>query len=173
CTAVVRVTPRLSFVGVHLFAHWLQEKGAFGPGVNQPPQDIQTEKDAPPGEDFALGHHPPQTLLRRFQALFFAPLFGIKTLTGFDTHEHPLPTLVGRGYHSSTLLQFLGQLERVEAAPALLPALVPVQPAPITYVDGHMIAYWSRLSMHKGKITMLGRIMAGSQHVIPPAHAAH
>ena len=33
-------------------------------------------------------------------------------------------------------------------------------------VDGHMIAYWSRRSMHKGKITMLGRIMAGSQAVI-------
>ena len=29
-----------------------------------------------------------------------------------------------------------------------------------------MIAYWSRVSMHKGKITMLGRIMAGSQAVI-------
>jgi len=34
------------------------------------------------------------------------------------------------------------------------------------YVDGHMMAYWSRLPMHKGKITMLGRIMAGSQAVI-------
>jgi hypothetical protein len=29
-----------------------------------------------------------------------------------------------------------------------------------------MIAYWSRMPMHKGKITMLGRIMAGSQAVI-------
>jgi hypothetical protein len=29
-----------------------------------------------------------------------------------------------------------------------------------------MVAYWSRMSMHKGKITMLGRIMAGSQAVI-------
>jgi len=29
-----------------------------------------------------------------------------------------------------------------------------------------MRAYWSRQSMHKGKITMLGRIMAGSQAVI-------
>jgi hypothetical protein len=170
CTAVVRVTPRLSFVGVHLFAHWLEQQGAFGPVVNQLQQAIQTYKDAHPEEDFALLHHRQQTLLRRFQALFFVPLFGIKTLTGFDTHEHPLPTLVGRGYHSSTLLQFLGQLERVEAAPALLPALVPVQPAPITYVDGHMIASWSRLSMHKGKITMLGRIMGGSQAVI--AHDA-
>src|SRR6266705_6846324 len=37
-------------------------------------------------------------------------------------------------------------------------------------VDGPMRAYWSRLSMHKGTITMLGRIMAGSQAVI--AHDA-
>jgi hypothetical protein len=170
CTAVVRGTPRLLFVGVHLFAHWLEQQGAFGPVVNQLQPAIQTYKDAHPEEDFALVHPRQQTLLRRFQALFFAPLFGIKTLTGFATHEHPLPTLVGRGYHSSTLLQFLGQLERVEAAPALLPALVPVQPAPITYVDGHRIAYWSRLSMPQGKITMRGRLMAGSQAVI--AHDA-
>jgi hypothetical protein len=36
----------------------------------------------------------------------------------------------------------------------------------MAYVDGHMIAYWSRVPMHKGKMTMLGRIMAGSQAVI-------
>ena len=33
-------------------------------------------------------------------------------------------------------------------------------------VDGHMIASWSRRAMHKGKITMRGRIMAGSQAVM-------
>jgi hypothetical protein len=119
--------------------------------------------------------------LRRFQALFFAPLLGIDRLTAFDTQEHPLATLLGRGYHHSTLSQFLGQLERVDAAEVLLPALLPAQTgsssqeqmprsvlrgSACTYVDGHMIAYWSRLSMHKGKITMLGRIMAGSQAVI-------
>ena len=38
--------------------------------------------------------------------------------------------------------------------------------APILYVDGHMVVYWSRQSMHEGKITLLGRIMAGSQAVI-------
>jgi len=36
-----------------------------------------------------------------------------------------------------------------------------------------MIAYWSRVSMHKGKITMLGRIMAGSQAVIAHNEAGH
>jgi len=168
--AVVQVTPHLSCVGVHLLAHWLDQHDAFGPVVAQLRQAIAAHKRTQPDDDFALLHHREQTLRRRFQALFFAPLLGIETLTGFETHEPPLQTLLGRGYHSSALSQFLGQLERIAAAEALLPALVPDTVGQVTYVDGHMIAYWSRRSMHKGKITMLGRIMAGSQAVI--AHNA-
>ena len=163
---VVQVTPRLSFVGVHLFAHWLDQQDAFGPVVNQLQQAIEAHKRAHLDDDFALLHHREQTLRRRFQALFCAPLLGIETLTAFDTHEHPLPTLLGRGYQSATLRQFLGQLERIDAAEALMPVLVPQQVGQIAYVDGHMIAYWSRVPMHKGKMTMLGRIMAGSQAII-------
>src|SRR5262249_59998515 len=33
---VVRVTPHLSFVGLHLFAHWLHQQEAFSPLVPQP-----------------------------------------------------------------------------------------------------------------------------------------
>jgi hypothetical protein len=95
-----------------------------------------------------------------------APLLGIAHLSEFDTHEHPLETVIGRSYQSSTLSQFLGHLERIEAAATLMPLLLPSTTAEITYVDGHMTPYWSRLSMHKGKITMLGRIMAGSQALI-------
>ena len=163
---LVQVTPRLSFVGVHLFAHGLDHHETLGPVVAQLTQAVEAHKHTHPGDDFALLHHRESTLVRRFQALFFAPLFGIDRLTAFDTHEHPLATLLGRGYHSATLRQFLGQLERMGAAEALLPALAPAQTGPITYVDGHMIASWSRMSMHKGKITMLGRIMAGSQAVM-------
>ena len=36
-----------------------------------------------------------------------------------------------------------------------------------------MIAYWARVPMHKGKITMRGRIMAGSQAVIAHNEAGH
>ena len=171
--AVVRVTPHLSFVGVHLVAHWLDQQEAFGPVVAQLQQAIEAYKLTHPDDDLALLHHREQTLLRRFQALFFAPLLGIDRLTGFDTHEHPLPTLLGWGYHSSTLRQFLGQLERVGAAEALLPTLVADKTGQMAYVDGHMIAYWSRASMHKGKITMLGRIMAGSQAVITHSDTGH
>lgn len=163
---IIRVTPRLSFVGVHLLAHWLAQHAMFDPVVVQLQQAITTHRQSHPGEDFALLHHREATLRRRFAALFFAPLFGIECLTQFDTQEHPLPTLLGQGYHSSTLSQFLGQLERVGAAEVLMSVLVPAQPSALAYVDGHMIAYWSRLPMHKGKITMVGRIMAGSQAVI-------
>src|SRR5712692_4161338 len=169
--AVAQVTPHLSCVGVHLFAHWLDQQNGLVPVVAGLKQAIEAYEHTHPDDDFALLHHRAQTLLRRFQALFFAPLLGIETLTGFDTHEHPLPTLLGRGYHSATLSQFLGQLERVNAAEALLPALLQDKAVQITYVDGHMIAYWSRVPMHKGKITMLGRIMAGSQAVIAHSEA--
>ena len=79
-----------------------------------------------------------------FRRCFLRPCWVSTASAAFDTHEHPLPTLLGRGYHSSTLSQFLGQLERVDAAEALMPALVPAQAGQIIYVDGHMIAYWSR-----------------------------
>ena len=164
--AVVQVTPHLSYIGVHLFAHWLDQQESFTPVVARLTQAIEAYKPTHPDDDFALLHHREQTLVRRLQALFFAPLLGIEPLTSFDTHEHPLQTLLGCGYHRTTLTQFLGQLERIDAAEALMPALVPDTAGQITYVDGHMIAYWSRVPMHKGKITMLGRIMAGSQAII-------
>jgi len=163
---VVRVTPHVLWVGVHVFAPWLEHREAFGPVVAQLLQAIAAYKQTHPGEDFALLHHRESTLVRRFEALVFAPLLGIDRLSEFDTHEHPLQTLLGRGYQSATLHQFLGQLERVGADEALLPALRAEPAGSLIYVDGHMIAYWSRRSMHKGKITMLGRIMAGSQAVI-------
>lgn len=163
---VIRVTPQMSFVGVHLFAHWLHQRDAFGPVVTQLEKAVESHQHTHPDEDFALLHHRESTLLHRFEALFFAPLLGIAHLSEFDTREHPLKTLIGRGYQSSTLSQFLGQLERVGAAETLMAVLLAEQAGQIIYVDGHMIAYWSRRSMHKGKITMLGRIMAGSQAVI-------
>ena len=49
-----------------------------------------------------------------------------------------------------------------------MPVLVPHQVGQIADVDGHLIAYGSRVPMHKGKRTMLGRIMAGSQAIITP-----
>ncbi len=171
--ALVQVTPHLSYVGVHLLAHGLDQQEAFEPVVARLQQAIAAHKSAHPADNVALLHQRDQTLRRRFEALFLAPLFGIEHLTAFDTHEPPLQTLLGRGYHRTTLSPFLGQLERIDAAAALLPALVPDKTSRITYVDGHMLAYGSRTSMHKGKITMLGRIMAGSHAVIAQDDTGH
>jgi len=165
-SAVVDITPRLSFVGVHLFTRWLDQREAFAPMVAGLKEAISNHQSSHPDEDFALLHHRDATLRRRFAALVLAPLLGIERLSAFDTQEHPLETLIGGSYQASTLSQFLGQLECVEAAPWLMPILLPAQGGQLVYVDGHMIAYWSRKAMHKGKITMRGRIMAGSQAVI-------
>ena len=164
--AVVGVTPRLSFVGVHLFARWLDQQDAFEPVVAGLKEAIRAHQKTHPNDDFALLHHRDATLKRRFEALVLAPLLGIERLSVFDTQEHPLETLIGGSYQYTTLSQFLGQLERVDAGPSLGPILLPASSGRLTYVDGHMIAYWSRKAMHKGKITMRGRIMAGSQAVI-------
>ncbi len=163
---LAQVTPRLSWVGVHVFAHGLAQQHACDPVVAQLTQAVEAEKPTHPGDDFALVHHREQTLLRRFQALFFAPLLGIDRLTEFAPREPPLGTLLGRGYHSGTLHQLLGQRERVGAAEALMPALFPEQVGQMLSVDGPMRASWRRQAMHKGQSTMLGRIMAGSQAVI-------
>src|SRR6266540_3998628 len=120
---VVRVTPHVACVGVHLCAHWLDQHEAFGPVVALLTQAVEAHKPTHPEDDFALLHHRESTLVHRFEALFFAPLLGIDRLSEFDTHAHPLKTLLGRGYQSATLRQFLGQRERVHAAAALMPVL--------------------------------------------------
>lgn len=154
-----------------LFAHWLDQPETFSPVVAQLTQVVEAHKHTHPGDDFALVPPREATLLPRFQALFFAPLFGIDRLTAFATPEPPRAPLLGQGDHSATLSQFLGPLERVGAAEAWLPALLPAQTAPITYGDGHRSAYWSWRSLHKGTSTMLGRIRAGAHAVRAPEDA--
>ena len=188
--------PHISFVGIHLFAAWVESQGILEQVVQLVQQGVHAYAAGHPDVDFPLLHHHDKTVLQRFQALFYGPLCGIGKLTEFDVKEHPLDTLIGRSYQSSTLNQFLGQLERIDAGDALLPALIRkktveaevveaevidvevveaevidveverVHPAEVCYIDGHMSPFWANTSMHKGKITMLGRIMAGSQAVI-------
>ena len=88
--ALVQVTPHLSYVGVHLFAHWLDQQEAFEPVVARLQQAIEAHKRAHPEDNFALLHHRDQTLRRRFAALFFAPLFGLAPVS--YTHL-TLPTI--------------------------------------------------------------------------------
>jgi len=163
---VVGVTPPLSFVGVHLFARWLNQQDALAPAVMGLKEAIGAYQRLHPEDDFALLHHRDVTLRHRFEALMLAPLLGMERLSAFDTQEHPMQTLIGHSYQYTTLSQFLGQLERIDAASWRMPILLPAQGGKLIYVDGHMIAYWSRKAMHKGKIPMRGRIMAGSQALI-------
>src|SRR5882724_7804012 len=72
--AVVGVTPRLAFVGVHLLACWLDQHEAFEPVVAGLTEAISAHQRTHPGEDFALLHPRDATLRRRLQALVLAPL---------------------------------------------------------------------------------------------------
>lgn len=171
--AIVTLIPHLSFVGVHLFSAWMESHDGFEKVMTLLQQAIEVYVQANPDAGFPLLHHKHETLQRRFKALFYAPLLGIGKLTEFDVAETSLKSLVGVGYHSSTLNQFLGQLEKIDAGSALQKALLPDDPGSLGYVDGHMIAYWTRKSMHKGKITMVGRIMAGSQAIVTQNEHGH
>jgi hypothetical protein len=163
---VIKVEPQLPSIGVHLFSEWMESGDEF-PKIlsllNQAREEWIAEHS---DEYFPLLNHKDETLLLRFKALFYAPLLGIGKLTGFDYQEHCLSTLIGRTYQSSTLTQYIGELERINAGQTLVNILCESGPGKICYIDGHMTPFWTTVSMHKGKITMLGRIMAGSQAVV-------
>ncbi len=163
---LVVIRPNISFAGLHLFDDWLEQQDGLYELIQLLEKAIAQYRIDHPNDSFPLLSHKTDTLRYRFKALLYAPLFGICKLTEFDIKNHALKTVIGRGYHSSTLNQFLGQLERVDAADALMSALITQEPGTMCYIDGHMIQFWTKVSMHKGKITMLGRIMAGSNAVV-------
>lgn len=163
---VVYVEFNLLYVGIHLFADWMEGEGRFVGIIELLLSCVEIYAQQHPQESFPLLNHKAFTVEQRFKALFYAPLFGVKKLSELDLKEHPLQTLIGGDYHSSTLNQFLGQLERLEVGGALMEFLAQGGHGQISYIDGHMIPFWTSRCMHKGKITMLGRIMSGSNAVI-------
>ncbi len=156
----------IASIGVKIFDEWLEQQKMFSNVIKLMREEIENYKGNQTSGNFPLLQHREQTLIWRFKALLYAPLFGIGKLTEFDIKEHGLETVIKRNYQSSTLNQFFGQLEKVNIAQAVMPALIPQKSGYICYIDGHMIAFWTSASMHKGKITMLGRIMPGSNAVI-------
>ncbi len=164
----VKQEENLSFIGVHIFSCYMETQEEYGMILEQLKLAIGFHIEENPTDSFPLLAHRDDTLMRRFKALFFAPLFHIGKLIEYDVKEHALETVIGRGYQSSTLNQFLGQLERIDVAQWLMNSLIPldIHGDNICFIDGHMIPFWSSVSMHKGKITMLGRIMPGSQAVV-------
>ena len=93
---VVCVIPRLSFVGGHLLARWLDQQEALEPGVMGLKEAISAYQRTHSDDDFALLHHRDVTLRHRFEALLLAPLLGIDRLSAFDSQEHPMETLIGQ-----------------------------------------------------------------------------
>jgi len=69
--------------------------------------------------------HRDETLISRFQALFYAPLMHIGKLTEFDSKQNCLKNIIGKSYQGSTLTQFLCDLERVDAGNHMLELLIP------------------------------------------------
>jgi len=165
---LVQVKPNLAFIGVSIFDDWMEHNEGFSGVMMLLNQAIEQYILNNPEEYFPLLRHKDNTVLQRFKALFYAPLFGIGKLTEIDVTEHSLENIISRTYQSSTLNQYLAQMERIDASESLMPALLSGAPeGELGYIDGHMIPFWSKaVPMHKGKITMLGRIMPGSNAVV-------
>lgn len=162
---VVGAELNIDFAGVHIFEDWMETEGRFCEVSALLQEKVAAWGSENPDASFPLLRHRPETLLTRFKALVYAPLFDIKKLTEYDCKGHSLVTVIGKGFQSSTLNQYLAQLERIDAGDALAPALLPEKSSNFNYVDGHMSPFWTSASMHKGKMTMLGRIMPGSQAI--------
>ncbi|MCI5195335.1 MAG: hypothetical protein D3919_03730 [Candidatus Electrothrix sp. AW5] len=163
---LVKLTSNLPFVGVCILDAFVEQSGIIEQVVTAIQIKIAEYKDEHPEESFPLLYHKKQTIRDRFKALFYAAFFGIGKLTEYDVKKHGLEALIGRGYQNNTLRQFLGELERIDAADILISLLTSSNQGQLGYIDGHMIPFWTGEKMHKGKITMLGRIMPGSNAIV-------
>lgn len=170
---LVELKSNISDIGVHIFDSWLLEREEFSEVITNLENCIKEYTEGDSEDNFRLLHYKKDTLKLQFKALLYAPLFDIGKLSEYDHKENPLKSLIGKSYQGSTLNQFLGQLERLDAGKAIKEVLIPKDAGKIGYVDGVMSAYWTKLSFHKGLITMLGRIMAGTQMVITHNENGH
>ena len=158
--------------GVTLFANWVEESGRLTTVFARLHKIIGQYRAEHPQEEFRLLHARCETIEQKWQALQLLPLLGIKKLSEIDYMAPNLPAVLGYHYGSSTLTQYLGELERVGAA-ELKEELAAAASGKWCYLDGHMLAFWSRRKMHKGKITMLGRVMAGTKMVLAQDENGH
>lgn len=166
---VVKSVPR---AGVELFGRWLQETKRHEPVLTKIEQIIESHTENHPQEQFRLLKSRSETIAKKWEMLALLPLFEIKKLSELDYKAHDITDTMGNSYGSSTLTQFLGELERVGAA-AVKTELATVASGQYCYIDAHLAAFWSTVKMHKGHITMLGRIMAGSKAVLAHDESGH
>ena len=155
-------------IGLRLFALWMEQTQRHVPVLETIYELIAEYKKEHPEENFRLLRHSKETIARKWKALSILGLAGIKKLSELDYHQHDLDRILvdGYSYSYSSLRQFLAELERVNAGASLKNLLSRSVNGEWAYIDGHMIAYWAKIKMHKGYITMLGRIMSGSKLVV-------
>ena len=158
--------------GVTLFANWLEASGRLAAVFARLHQIIEQYRAEHQQAAFRLLHARRETIEQKWQALQLLPLLKIKKLSEIAYLAPNLPAVLGYSYGSSTLTQYLGELERVGAA-ELKAELAAAASGSFAYVDGHMLAFWSRRKLHKGKITMLGRVMAGTKMVLAQDEHGH
>lgn len=163
--AAGQIRTLLPQAGVSLFARWLEETGHLTAVFARLHKIIEQYRAEHTQEEFRLLHARRETLEQKWQALLLSPLLDIKKLSEIDYKAPNLPAVIGCRYGSSTLTQYLGELERV-GADDLKEELAAGAHGRFCYIDGHMLAFWSRRKMHKGKMTMLGRVMPGSKAVV-------
>lgn len=154
-------------VGLSLFDMWLDETNRYEEVLETIYELIEAYKQEHPQENFRLLKSSKVVIARKWKALNLLALAGIKKFSELDYQQHDLDRILvdGQNYSYHTLRQFLGELERVNAGASLKILLAKCVKGDWAYIDGHMIALWSRLKMHKGYVTMLGRIMPASKAV--------
>lgn len=152
--------------GAKFFSIWLGQQTELQEVLQAIYLHVERYKKEYPNEDFRLLHTSKHTIAKKWMALVMLPSLGIQKLTELDYCQHDMDRVLGYSYKASTLIQFLGDLERIAVGGTLKSTLAGAAEGQFCYIDGHMIALWSRVKMHKGRITMLGRIMPGSKCVI-------
>ena len=109
-------------------------------------------------EEFALLRHLESTILSRFMTLVMLPLLGIGRLSELSRKQIDISgvNINGVNYAYSTLSQFLGQMERVNAGEYLQQTLclwdreLAEGGIRLIYLDGHVKGYHTKRCMNVG-----------------------
>lgn len=152
--------------GLKIFSIWLEGNEKYQQPLEAIYSAIECHREQYPDDKFRLLYSKKETIAKKWKALMVLSLLGIKRLSELDYCPHNLPQILGYSYGYSTLRQFLGELERIEAGCVLRSNLCEAASGTICYIDPHLFPYWTRIKMHKGLITNRGRIMAGSKVLI-------
>lgn len=152
--------------GMKLFAKWLESEEKHEKAIDSICEKICEYKQDNETSTFRLLNSSRETIAKKWLSLSIAGLLGIKKLSELDYKQHNMHGVLGYSYGYSSLRQFLDHLEKIGIENDLNVVLCSDNTGNYVYMDGHMIELWSKQKMHKGYITMMGRIMPGTNAVI-------